>query len=462
MTRRRNVQGIITRPSSKPFAVVLLFAITNVVGAKRFLQRWTPFAPPGDVPEPGGPAWYFFFSWEVLGQLLQSAPKLDPMQGPHEFEFVFTDPDQLPDRPAMRDQLGFQGPSAPSGWWDGAFTTERIHLALHGLFESEDQRDASLAELRQSAAECGLAELAIPSLPRKTLSGVHPADGRVHFGYRDGVSRFDVDWEDAGIPGGVDVREFLCGYPTVDYPTTPQKPGPWQDFAREGSYVGLTWMYQDVASFHRFLVDNEADAARVVPAEIAKEWLAAKLMGRWRDGSPLAKHPDRPPETPDLGNDFGYAEDPDGLRCPIHSHIRVTNCRDQALTFPNQVRFPKGPPRLIRRGFVYGPPLEGTIDDGVDRGLVGLFFCARLNEQLYTVLRWMQETEFGDVFFARPNGDRGQDAILGNRSKAHANTRMSIPNAGGELAPSLPAFVRFKGVAPLFAPSLSALRVLAA
>jgi deferrochelatase/peroxidase EfeB len=458
-SRTANVQGIVVRPSSKPFPVVLLFAIAHAEPARRFVRQWAASTPSGDGPEPPGPVLHFFFSWEGIERLLAGSRSLDVVSGRHEFEFVFAEPEQLPHRPAMSEQLGFHGDSDPAGWWEGRFTTDQIHVAVHALFQTAEQRRAQLEILRRSASECGLAELTVPSMPEGTLAGIRPPNGRIHFGYRDGVTQVPVDWEDAGT-GGVDLREILTGYPNLDYPTAPQKPGPWRDFARDGSYVGLTWIYQDVARFERFLDDNEGVAARIVPADVAREWLAAKLMGRWRDGSALAHYPERPPAAPDLRDDFGYADDPAGLRTPLNSHIRIANCRDQSLNFANDVRFPKGAPRLIRRGFLYGPPLATPQDDGADRGLVGLFFCARLNEQLYTVLRWMQETEFSDVYAAHPNGSRAQDAIMGNRAKRRANTRVWIPKGDVELAPTLSGFIRFKGVAPLFAPGLHALAVL--
>ena len=71
---------------------------------------------------------------------------------------------------------------------------------------------------------------------------------------------------------------------------------------------------------------------------------------------------------------------------------------------PTAIRFPRGTPRLIRRGFSYGPPLAGAVEDGVDRGLVGLFCFARVNEQFYTVMRWLQKTDFSDTFKTTPDG----------------------------------------------------------
>ena len=59
--------------------------------------------------------------------------------------------------------------------------------------------------------------------------------------------------------------------------------------------------------------------------------LAAKLVGRWPDGTALAVSPDRPDaklsSDPARINDFGYTGDPDKLRCLLGAHIRRTNPR---------------------------------------------------------------------------------------------------------------------------------------
>ena len=88
-----------------------------------------------------------------------------------------------------------------------------------------------------------------------------------------------------------------------------------------------------------------------------EEQLAAKLVGRWRDGTPLDLSPDRPVATivadPARNNAFSYLDDPDGLRCPAGSHIRRANPR-HGLPFEGKL---VNRHRLIRRGIPYGDPL---------------------------------------------------------------------------------------------------------
>jgi deferrochelatase/peroxidase EfeB len=458
-----NVQAIVARSSAKPLIAVLLFRFGEAGGAKSFLRQWMPKAPAGLAPETDGqPALHFMFSWKGMEALLRGRAGLDVAQGRREFEVFFTDPVQAPDA-AVAKQLGFVGASAPDAWWEGKFASGDIDLAIHISVDEPLQKADLLAQLRQSAAQNGVQELKLDGWDDGALSGCRPSDGRLHFGYRDGITSPDVDWSDTHAPGTVDCREFVVGYPNEDYPTSPQNPGAWQDFARDGSYVGLSWVYQDVASFNKFLVDNAPKVADGVGAEVAEEWIAAKLMGRWRHGSPLSKFPDAPPPAPQLDNKFGYEDDPLGVKSPVGSHIRIVNCRDQSMKFANRVRFPNGPPRVIRRGFSYGSHLDGIKDDEKDRGLVGIFFFARVNEQFYTILRWIHQTEFSDVYKKIPNGLNAQDALIGNRADPKANTQFHIPRSGkAALSLQLVDFVRYKGVAVLFAPSIKALNTLMA
>lgn len=458
-----NIQALVVRSPVKPFISVLLFKLGDADAARQFLREYAPKVPRGAAADIAGEAEYhLLFSWNGLAKLLRGHPTLDVEQGRRALEVFFTDSTQAPDSLAMARQLGFVGGSAPEGWWEGRFTSENIDLAVYACFDA-DRKAQALTELREAAARCGLQELTLASFDDGALAGVRPRDGRLHFGYRDGITTPDIDWSDSGRPGSVDLREILLGYPNSDYPTSPQRPGPWQDFARDGSHVALAWIHQDVATFNKFLVDESTKAPPSVPRELAQEWVAAKMLGRWRDGSPLAKFPDAPPVPPKLDNDFGYADDATGMKCPITSHMRVANGRDQALKFANQVRFPRGTPRLIRRGFSYGSPLAGAVEDGVDRGLVGLFCFARVNEQFYTVMRWLQKTDFSDTFKSIPDGLNAQDGLFGNRAFPGANAEYHVALSDGSAVNfQLRDFIRYKGVAVFLAPSMTALSVLSA
>jgi hypothetical protein len=456
-----NLQAIVGRSSGKARFAILLFTIEAARRAREFLRTWKSEIPSGLAQEQDGvAALHFLFSWSALERLLQGDANLDVGIGRRSFETFFVDPLQAPDRPEVAKQFGFVGASAPGSWWH-EFNTSDIEFAVYGAFDSDQQRDDYVGRLRDSAAACGLLERRLPTFANGALSGYRAPGGRVHFGYRDGVSSFDVDWSDSGQPGLVDLRQIIIGYPNADFPTLPFQPGAWRDFSREGSFACLTWLGQDVAGFETYLSQQASVVAPMAGAADPKEWLAAKLLGRWRDGTPLALSDTAQPNPPVLSNHFGYADDPKGFKCPVTAHIRVVNSRDQPLKFANEVRFPKGPPRLARRGFSYGDPWQAGADASEPRGIVGLFLCASVNEQFYTILRWIHQTDFSDVYRSFRNGTSAQDALVGNHAATGVNTSLHLTSEHTSPADiGLKPFVSYKGVVVLFAPGMHALEIL--
>jgi hypothetical protein len=111
----------------------------------------------------------------------------------------------------------------------------------------------------------------------------------------------------------------------------------------------------------------------------------------------------------------------------------------------------------------YGAPLEGDEDDGVDRGILGLFLCTDLRRQLYTMTGWIQRNDFSPVYNANR---RAQDAVVANRALAGAVPDLVLPgegrNGGPAVIPALPDFVHTKGTLFLLCPGRTMLQALAA
>ncbi len=86
-----------------------------------------------------------------------------------------------------------------------------------------------------------------------------------------------------------------------------------------------------------------------------------------------------------------------------------------------------------------------------------------INEQFYTILRWMQQTDFSDTFDSSEPGRTGQDRLTGTRLPGGGNrapkTTISL-SRDGRVTASLRSFIRYRGVAPLFIPSMGALQIL--
>ena len=182
-------------------------------------------------------------------------------------------------------------------------------------------------------------------------------------------------------------------------PDAPSIPQP-EILGRNGSYVVFRKLHQRVAAFRQYLKANSSSPE-------AEEVLAAKMMGRWRSGAPLALCPVH--DDPELGagprrNDFQFKEDdPIGYKTPCGSHIRRMNPRDADVAGIVRIH------RMIRRGTSYGTPLpDGVLeDDGVDRGLMFAFVGAHLARQFeFVQSEWMNDSSFF-------GGGVGKDPIAG-------------------------------------------------
>jgi deferrochelatase/peroxidase EfeB len=189
---------------------------------------------------------------------------------------------------------------------------------------------------------------------------------REHFGFRDGFSqpkpgRADPaagakpKWDDGVNPG-----ELFLGHPNDrDEPPYPQTPSALRD---NGTFLVIRKLRQHVRAWNETLRaaaskrDPKFDGSGAAQQQATMDALAAKLMGREKDGNALANT--NPPD----GNDFDYAADPHGERCPFQSHVRRAN--------PRTVLGPKARmPRLVRRGMSYGARYQAGEDPKVERGL---------------------------------------------------------------------------------------------
>ena len=138
----------------------------------------------------------------------------------------------------------------------------------------------------------------------------------------------------------------------------------------------------------QYLHQNAKDAGE-------EEWLGAKIVGRWPSGAPLSLSPDK--DDPELGADpsrnnaFMFGDDPQGLKCPVGSHVRRMNPRDAVVIGQPRIH------RMIRRGTTYGPPLPPGVmeDDGADRGLMFAFVGAHLDRQFeFIQTEWVNDGKF--------------------------------------------------------------------
>jgi Dyp-type peroxidase family len=342
---------------------------------------------------------------------------------------------------ARAKALGDVGESAPEQW-ESPLGTNDVHLIVTGLAPDQKALDAAIGRAR--AALTDLTGVAV--IWRQDCHAL-PTE-REPFGFKDGFGHPAV--EGSGIAGTNTAEtpfkagEFVLGYPD-ETGELPPMPTP-EVLGRNGTYIVFRKLHQRVAAFRSYLRDNAKSAEE-------QELFAAKMMGRWRSGAPLALSPDKDDpklgEDPKRNNDFNYGDDPVGYKTPLGSHTRRANPRDGKVA--GMVRLH----RMIRRGTAYGPELpEGVLeDDGVDRGLMFAFVGSHLGRQFeFVQSEWANGGEFLGL------GD-AKDPITGadNAGGTFSFPRKPIPR----MLKGLPQFVRTRGGEYAFMPSMSALRWLA-
>ena len=165
-------------------------------------------------------------------------------------------------------------------------------------------------------------------------------------------------------------------------------------------------------------------------------------------------------------NNFEYVNkdgsgDPRGLLCPVGAHIRRVNPRGQPVTGQGRPGGSNNSHRVFRRGLPYGPTyIPGQPDDGIERGLLGYFINASIENQYEFVLKqWVNDAEFVGAVRLNP---KSKDVMVGTNDSAESI--FEIPQPGG--APPLKitgfsSFVTTQAVAYCFLPSVTALRFIA-
>jgi Dyp-type peroxidase family len=433
-----DVQGLIVRGYSMPIVRYLGLSVQTVAAARGFLGALA-----GDDPDV--PAVTTAAPWAVTPDscvnLGITYPGLAALKVPSQHLVSFPE-DYAQGAVRRAERVGDTGASAPDHWlpW---LADPALHLLLSVFAPTPQALEATTTRL-QHAWSPGCVELG-------RLDGHRLPGGVVHFGYRDGLSQPTIEGLPAsGLPDHMPqapLGAFVLGYPSqhVAYPmpTPPQ-------LATNGSFAAFRVLAQDVDAFTDFLTDQATRTG------LSPELLAAKLGGRWRNGTPLVVSPDtdtpHPPIAPEALNDFDYDHDPKGYHCPIGSHIRRSYPRGQRVAGNGAHRH-----RILRRGMPYGPPYDSAHPhDGHERGLLGLFIAASLSDQFeFIMTNWVN-----DRLFTAGLDPNEKDPLIG--ACPDRSGSFSIPQPQGPVV--LNGFSRFvttRGGAYCFLPSITGIRYLA-
>jgi Dyp-type peroxidase family len=372
--------------------------------------------------------------------------------------------------------LGDAGESAPSNWNWGGGEAKFVDILLLLFAADETTLDGHLRQRRSDFSRGGVVEAL-------GLGAGRQPDSHEHFGFADGIAQPVIEGSPqangAAARNLVKAGEFLLGYindygkpadsPQVSPARDPRGLLPdavqvdgtrsaapaLRDLGRNGTYLVFRQLAQDVAGFWRFL-DEATRRPDGEPDRAASVRLAAKFVGRWPSGAPLARSPDS--DAPGLGgeDDFGYHDtDAHGFACPIGSHIRRSNPRDSLGPDPRTALASANRHRILRRGRSYGRrQADPPIDDGVERGLH--FIC--LNSDIERQFEFVQQTWINNPVFGGLYGE--VDPLIGHLDKGDAIMTVQADPLRTRVH-DLRRFVAVKGGAYFFLPGVNALRYLA-
>ena len=418
-----------------------------------------------------------------------------------------------------RDILGDDGPSSPENWdpiWQGNRETREqdVHILI--------SLNARLPQLLEESYQW-LLELVKAHAKGVVILGGHRGDdgalldyqdvkvvmenghptSKEHFGYTDGIGdpvfegapNYDLNVHgrgkqmDDGTWAPLATGEFLLGHvdEAHEYPPAPQP----ILLSRNGTYMVYRKLHENVATFDQYLEKHAQSFAvhKDLPLDDARELLAAKFVGRWRDnGAPLVKAPDPASKAKfdmqfmgadqqgedKLLSDFTYDDDMSGAKCPFSSHIRRINPRASLQmvkgTCPGSMIYNKeafdtpgaltNRRRVLRRGLPYGEVKDRSRNDG-NHGIIIMMINADINRQFEFVQQ--QWINYGNDFQAGSD----KEILLGNHSADEKTPSKAVlqvdPNS--DEAPyflsKIPRLVETRGGEYFFVPSLTALRMIA-
>ncbi len=365
-------------------------------------------------------------------------------------------------------------------------TPATVHALLLLYAADEAAADALAAEVEDALRPHGVTvSHRLPLVLDVENSGI----SREHFGFADGLSQpspYDaggaVELEGRKVTQpdavqGIPLGEVLIGYVNGHHETAPGPVAPgdergtpdprpsaadlrphreaqgFYDFGRNGSYLVVRELRQDVAAFWNSMARNAAAIRARDPdhsAHVTAGWIAERVVGRDREGHLLCPAGRRAPDARGLpDNDFLFHEDdPHGIGCPPGSHVRRANPRDALAPSPEQresLLAAANIHRILRRGRKFGPRIaDHHVPDGVDRGL--LFMClntdiARQFEFVQQV--WLLNSDFATLFEEVDTlvGPDGRMTIREDLLRRSVHVETYVQMAGGDyfFLPSLPA-----------------------
>jgi Dyp-type peroxidase family len=447
-----DIQGFVLRGYNLPFARYVFLHFEDATRARALIGRLLPVITTGQHWDAGKPQSTVNIAFTHRGLAALDLPEATLLSFPVEF---------LQGMKSRADILGDTGINAPEHW-DKLWHDDGVHAWLGVNGQSTAALDTRCSEIQTLLEETrGAVQLA--SQDAAAIMDDGKPTTREHFGYTDGfgnpdylgVERSTQPGQGKLMPDGtwapLATGELLLGY-ADEAGELPVAPIP-HILASNGTFMVYRKMHQNVATFRAYLDQHAAGYGG------GKEKLAAKFIGRWRDGTPIELSPDGPDQSivkdANRNTNFTYGADLEGTRCPIGAHVRRVHPRD-AFGFNGRLIDRR---RITRRGLPYGlsAPEGQPASDADDRGIVFMVLNASLSRQFEFVQQ--QWIEYGND--AHQGNDK--DMLMGNHG---GRGKFVVQGDAGAANPpficaNLPNFVELRGGDYFFLPSITALGMIA-
>jgi len=487
-----DVQGLILRGYNFPNIRYIIFSIKDIPGAKKFCADLASGTGSGGLSITSAEPWENMEKPEYCLNIGFTYSGLETLLGSDNCNVVsYYSSDEVFSSftaGAVNDAvaIGDTGESAPANWWkNGGWISKEppsvdgseLHIQLTLFTLTPENREKYYSTLLNMIEETSTGSAVTPVYYQD--SDPITVDGNsdyVHFGYRDSLSQPRIDdilWNKPKMRklmgvSSIDDRpkvpldRFVISQEASDYNA--------HTLLVNGTFAAFRLLYQDEAKFEAFIHSDSSTSS---------ELMAAKMCGRWRDGTPLVVSPDK--EDKSLGEpstknfnftNFNYLEpspnqqgdqssDELALKCPYAAHIRRANPRDDINVAGNNNNAQTH--RILRRASPYGPVYDPAEKPGIQRGLVGLFIGAVLDFQFRFVTKlWLELGGFRNPD-ASPNSS-GVDPLFGPQV-ADANlgdfTFSYNKNGTYNQTPNLTRFIRTDGGLYLFLPGITGLKYIA-
>lgn len=376
------------------------------------------------------------------------------------------------------ETLGDVGVNA-ARFWESAYNMNSAHVVISLHADSAVALDAAQETLQtmagQAFAQGGDWQEVAQHGAHLDHTDAARAARRVHFDMRDGISNPQFPALQAGkatnqsekpAPGEHALGELVLGYDN-DYGGNawqlpferpaevsgrllgqPPEQSELTKFFKNASFGVIRKLSQDEQAFRRFVADWVARNANAGEEAAKAAWLRAKLVGRWEDGS-VVQPPHAQKKDDESLNAFDFSDDKGGEGCPFGSHIRRMNPRAD-MVVPSRHR------PLLRRSIPYGAKFSAGESDRVERGLLGVFFCADIEDQFEHLLReWADMNPMGT-----PSKSRSKDPLIGQHVDPNAAFDVPMPGEGKTRITGFQPFVKTLGTVYALFPGLQAFQML--